>query len=120
MNYLNTQTGIGSSTTTVQTAALKNIERMRIMQSWPSLKIMHSVNAQDATRLIEMTAAIGICPWGFKVGDHIAVEVDGTLSCPICRPAITTLNPELNTESDLQVSWLCPLAIRYLTFSIGR
>ena len=60
-NHLNTQSEVGSSTTTVQTAALRNIERMRIMKSWSALELMHSVNAQDATRSIEITAALDIC-----------------------------------------------------------
>ena len=129
MNYLNTRTVVATGATKVQTNAQAKAERMRIMQwSWPALELMPSVEAQAIAHSIEITAAIGICPRGFKVGDHITAEVDGTLSRPICRAAIAALNPMLDAEADLnggtesqtQVSCLCPLAMRHLTFSIGR
>jgi hypothetical protein len=126
MNHLNTRTAVTSAATEVQTTALAKAERMRIMQSWPALELIPSVDTQPATRSIEITAAIGICPRGFKVGDQITVEVDGSLSRPIFRAAIAALDPTLdagaalNSGTESQVSCLCPLAMRHLMFFIGR
>lgn len=107
-------------------AAMVTMESIRVMQSWPALELMPSVAAQPTSRSIEVTAAVGICPRGFKEGDRITVGRDGTLSRPICRTAVAALNPamEAGAESSngpqCQVSCLCPLAMRHLTFSIGR
>ncbi len=69
MNYLNTRTVVATAATEVQTNAQAKAECMRIMPSWPALELMPSVEAQATARSIEITAAIGICPRGFKVGD---------------------------------------------------
>ena len=125
MHFLNART-MAASLATTQSTALVTMESMQVMQSWPMLDLVHSVAAQPSPRLIEVTAEIGICPRGFKSGDLITVGRDGTLSRPICRSAVAALNPALEAGaesgngSEAQVSCLCPLPMRHLTFSIGR
>lgn len=109
-----------------QSAAMVTVESMRVMQSWPALDLVQSIAPQSSPQSIEVTAAVGICPRGFKEGDKITVQRDGTLSRPICRTAISALNPAFEARADSdngadsQVSCLCPIAMRHLTFSISR
>ena len=126
MNVLNARAAPATSAAIPQPAAIMSKENMRAIQSWPALDLMQSVAAQRIPRSIEITAAVGVCPQGFREGDRITVERDGTLSQPLCRTAVDALNlafetgDEYGNGTDCQLSCLCPLAMRHLTFSIGR
>ena len=124
MNLLDARASTSTSLALPQSAAMVTAESMRLMQSWPALELMPSLSAQGTSRSIEITTTFGICPRGLRVGDHIVVEPDGTLSRPICRTAVTALNSALESVAEScggtygQVSCLCPLALRHLTFSV--
>ena len=124
MNLLDAKASTSTSLAMPQSAATVSAESMRLMQSWPALELMPSLSAQGTSRSIEITAAVGICPRGFKEGDRITVEPDGTLSRPICRTAGPAVHPALEAGVEFtnggvgRVSCLCPLALRHLTFSV--
>lgn len=126
MSILNARSAASTSMATRPPANMVTADSLRVMQSWPALELVPSIAAQRAARSVEVTAAVGICPRGFKEGDRITVERDGTLSPPICRTAVAALIPALEAGEEgsngavCQVSCLCPLAMRHLTFSIGR
>ena len=73
---------------------------------------------------INIVAADGVCPRGFKINDTIEVGADGALSNSMCRAAVEALRPSIlsgpgTTYHGAMPKCQCPVADTQLTFAPG-
>ncbi|MDP6453296.1 MAG: hypothetical protein QF898_08320 [SAR202 cluster bacterium] len=71
---------------------------------------------------INIVAADGVCPRGFKINDTIEVGADGALSNSMCRVAVEALRPSILSRPDTpgfnaMPQCQCPIANTQLTFA---
>ena len=73
---------------------------------------------------IGVIRALGTCPLGFDPNKMWKVDKDGHLSCPLCRPAVTSISQALRTldEEELEAGVVChcTLGDRNVVFSFEK
>ncbi|MFQ6030425.1 MAG: hypothetical protein ACE5Q6_23365 [Dehalococcoidia bacterium] len=89
-------------------------EEVELVQTIPAVPVsLFTVGVAGTT---------GVCPVGYRNGRVWFVGHDGHISRPLCRPGVTAITSALQAWSgaglEVDVSCLCPLGHREVTFAL--
>lgn len=89
----------------------------------PELELLDRVPAPPRPATIEVVGSKGVCALGYGPGRTWAINENGHLSSPLCRPGVVALSPALQAmkrgEPGGEVACLCPLGGRQVSFAVA-
>lgn len=84
----------------------------------PQLELVEVLPIPSVAMAFGVVSAMGVCPLGFRPGSTWAIDEEGHLSRPLCRPAVAAV---LDISSQgAEASCRCPLGDRALIFALQR
>lgn len=120
---LNGRTAKGEAGT--RAASQAGMERQLAIAGQALMESVYAISPSIGRASFAITQAAGICPRGYQINDVFIVNAEGQLSRPLCKAAVGALealaqDAEGGSGYTPQVSCICPMGGRHLTFELRR